>query len=360
MKSLSNKRILVTGGAGFIGSHLVEILLERGYYVTIIDDLSTGSFENIAHMTKNPRFRYAIDSIMNDIILDRLASECQVIFHLAAAVGVKLIVENPVHTIETNIMGTEAVFKAALRYRSKVIVASTSEVYGKGSSIPFREDDDVVLGPTRISRWAYAVSKMVDESLAFSYYREKGLQVVICRLFNTVGPRQTGRYGMVIPRFVHQAIHGQPVTVYGDGEQSRSFCDVADVVQALIGLAECPEAVGQVFNVGSTQEITILELAHNVLSLVESTSIEKDSNKMKKRKRKGSLNALTSTIMNPVNERIIFIPYEEAYEASFEDMQRRVPDITKIRNVIGWKPKISLSETIRNVIQSFQSNANLK
>lgn len=338
--------MLITGGAGFIGSHLAEALLKQGHHVTAIDNLSTGRLENIQHLVKGwprsgnrPSFRLAIDSIVNETVLDRLASQCDIIFHLAAAVGVKLIVENPVHTIETNVMGTEAVLKAALRYRAKVLIASTSEVYGKGNNIPFREDDDVVLGPTCRSRWAYASSKMVDEFLALAYYREKKLPVIICRLFNTVGPRQTGRYGMVIPRFVHQALHGEPLTVYGDGQQARCFCDVADVVPAIIRLAGCPEAIGQVFNVGSTEEITILDLARKVLRLIDNTI---GSSKTKKRR--------------DLDRCIIFVPYEEAYETGFEDMHRRVPDINKIKAAIGWKPKISLDRTLRNIIQSLQTD----
>ncbi|HEX7975893.1 MAG TPA: NAD-dependent epimerase/dehydratase family protein, partial [Anaerolineales bacterium] len=247
--SQSRPRVLITGGAGFIGSHLAEAMLERGRGVTVIDDLSTGRFENIAHLVGHPDFRFAIDSITNEAVMDRLASECDVIFHLAAAVGVMLIVEQPVHTIETNVMGTEAVLRAALRYRAKVLIASTSEVYGKGNHLPFREDDDVVLGPTSRSRWSYAASKMVDEFLGLAYHREKGLPVVVFRLFNTVGPRQTGRYGMVIPRFVQQALRGDPLTVYGDGEQSRCFLHVHDAVEAILALADCSQAVGQVFNI---------------------------------------------------------------------------------------------------------------
>ena len=338
--------MLITGGAGFIGSHLAEALLKQGHHVTAIDNLSTGRFENIRHLVKEwprsstrPSFRFAIDSIVNETVLDRLASECDIIFHLAAAVGVKLIVEKPVHTIETNVMGTEAVLKAALRYRAKVLIASTSEVYGKGNNIPFREDDDVVLGPTSRSRWAYASSKMVDEFLALAYYREKKLPVIVGRLFNTVGPRQTGRYGMVIPRFVHQALHGEPLTVYGDGQQARCFCDVADVVQAIIRLAGCAEAIGQVFNVGSTEEVTILDLARKVLTLVDNTV---GGSKAKKRR--------------DLDSHIIFVPYEEAYETGFEDMRRRVPDINKIKAVIGWKPKISLDVILRNIFRSLQTD----
>ncbi|NOX61694.1 MAG: NAD-dependent epimerase/dehydratase family protein [Chloroflexi bacterium] len=321
----SSKHFLITGGAGFIGSHLAEALLESGQRVTVLDDLSTGRFENIAHLVGHPRFRFAIDSITNAVVLDRLASECHVIVHLAAAVGVQLIVERPVHTIETNIMGSEAVLQAAARYRAKVLIASTSEVYGKGVRVPFSEDDDVVLGPTSKSRWAYAASKMVDEFLALAYYREKGLPTIIARLFNTVGPRQRGRYGMVIPRFVSQALQGEPITVYGDGQQSRCFCDVSDVVRALMGLAEHPQAVGRVFNVGSTEEVSILELAQRVKAITGSDS--------------------------PIE----FIPYDQAYAPGFEDMRRRVPDTTRIRRLLDWEPRVSLDEILARVAASLAS-----
>ncbi|MCB9133011.1 MAG: GDP-mannose 4,6-dehydratase [Anaerolineales bacterium] len=316
---------LITGGAGFIGSHLAETLLARGDSVTVIDDLSTGSFANIEHLTGNPRFRFAIESITNEVVLDRLASECNVIYHLAAAVGVQLIIQQPVHTIETNVMGTEAVFKAALRYRAKVLVASTSEVYGKSGRVPFAEDDDITLGPTSRNRWAYAATKMVDEFLALAYHREHGLPVVIFRLFNTVGPRQTGRYGMVIPRFVRQALAGEPLTVYGDGSQSRCFCNVSDSVRAIAGLAEAPDAVGRVFNIGSTEEVTILELARRTLALAS----DGDDN---------------------WQQQIRFISYEDAYALGFEDMQRRVPDISRIGQTIGWSPLIPLDTTLQQVI----------
>ena len=316
---------LITGGAGFIGSHLAETLLARGDSVTVIDDLSTGSFANIEHLTGNPRFRFAIESITNEVVLDRLASECNVIYHLAAAVGVQLIIQQPVHTIETNVMGTEAVFKAALRYRVKVLVASTSEVYGKSGRVPFAEDDDITLGPTSRNRWAYAATKMVDEFLALAYHREHGLPVVIFRLFNTVGPRQTGRYGMVIPRFVRQALAGEPLTVYGDGSQSRCFCNVSDSVRAIAGLAEAPDAVGRVFNIGSTEEVTILELARRTLALAS----DGDDN---------------------WQQQIRFISYEDAYALGFEDMQRRVPDISRIGQTIGWSPLIPLDTTLQQVI----------
>jgi UDP-glucose 4-epimerase len=314
-------RVLVTGGAGFVGSHLSELLLERGSQVTVIDDLSTGRWENIAHLTDNPDFRYAIDSIANEIVLDRLTSESDVVFHLAAAVGVKLIVENPVHTIETNIMGTEYVLKSALRYRAKVLIASTSEVYGKGNKIPFGEKDDVVLGPTSRSRWAYAASKMVDEFLGLAYFRQYGLKVTPFRLFNTVGPRQTGRYGMVIPRFVQQALRGEPITVYGDGTQQRCFCHVEDAVRAIVALADYPDAAGQVFNVGGLEEVSILQLAEKV------------------RERTGS------------ESEIVFLPFDEVFVEGFEDMLRRKPDLKHTTECIGWAPSRSFDEILDSVIE---------
>ncbi len=322
------RRVLITGGAGFIGSHLAEALLARGNRVTVIDNLSTGSFENIAHLTAHPLFRFAIDTITNEVVMDRLVSECDLIIHLAAAVGVRLIVEHPVHTIETNVNGTEAVLRLAARYRVKVLIASTSEVYGKRNHVPFCEDDDVVLGPTSRSRWAYAASKMVDEFLGLAYYREKGLPVVIFRLFNTVGPRQTGRYGMVIPRFVKQALNGEPLTVYGDGSQSRCFMHVADAVRAIEGLASHPGAVGRVFNVGSTEEVTILDLARRVLQQVDG---QVDEN------------------------RIRFVSYDQAYAEGFEDMKRRVPDVRRIRTLLGWEPRYSLDNILKDVVEYFKS-----
>jgi UDP-glucose 4-epimerase len=323
-----SKRFLITGGAGFIGSHLAEALLERGDRVTVIDNLSTGRFENIAHLEDHPDFNFAIDTITNDVVMDRLVSECDVIVHLAAAVGVRLIVEKPVHTIETNVMGTEAVLKAARRYKVKVLMASTSEVYGKGNHVPFREDDDVVLGPTTRSRWSYAATKMVDEFLSLAYYAESKLPIVIFRLFNTVGPRQIGHYGMVIPRFVQQALSGEPLTVYSDGKMTRCFMHVQDSVRAIIALAETPEAVGQVFNIGSSEEISILDLARSVLALVDGR-----------------------TELVPENDsRIKFIPYEEAYTKGFEDMIRRVPDTSRITRTTGWKPEFRLKKILEDVI----------
>lgn len=326
-------RVLITGGAGFIGSHLAEALLDRGNTVTIIDDLSTGRFENIAHLTQHPRFHFAIETITNETVMDRLVSECSSIFHLAAAVGVKLIVDKPVHTIETNVMGTEMVLKTALRYRAKVLVASTSEVYGKGNTIPFQEDDDVVLGPTSRHRWAYAASKMVDEFLALAYFHEHGLPVVLFRLFNTVGPRQTGRYGMVIPRFVQQALNGEKLTVYGDGQQSRCFLHVHDAVNAILTLADTPAALGGVFNIGSQEEISILDLAQRILAMVNKRQPE----------------AVVSDHADSGN-RIITIPYEQAYNKGFDDMRRRVPDLRKIQQATGWHPELSLETILNDVI----------
>ncbi|GAB4472113.1 MAG: SDR family NAD(P)-dependent oxidoreductase [Anaerolineales bacterium] len=333
--SIGNSRILITGGAGFIGSHLAEALLDRGHPVTIIDNLSTGRFENIAHMCHHPGFRFAIDSIMNEIVLDRLASECDVIFHLAAAVGVKLIVDQPVQTIETNVNGTMSVLRAAVRYRAKVLIASTSEVYGKGNRVPFSEDDDVVLGPTTRSRWSYAASKMIDEFLALAYSREKDLPVVILRLFNTIGPRQSGRYGMVVPRFIQQGLAGEPLTIYGDGTQSRCFLHVRDAVNAMIALAESDHAPGNVFNVGSQQEISIKELAELILMVIDRL---RDEGKIPPQSGK------------PGNQRITYIPYEQAYASGFEDMMRRVPDISKIQRTVGWSPQIRLEKAIEDIV----------
>lgn len=319
--SLAPTTCLITGGAGFIGSHLAEHLLALGHRVLVIDDLSTGRWENIAHLEANPRFHFARASIEDTPVLDRLASESKVIFHLAAAVGVRLIVEQPVRTIETNINGTELVLRAALRYRCRTLIASTSEVYGKGARVPFAEDDDVLLGPTSKSRWAYAASKMVDEFLSLAYHAQYGAANVCVRLFNTVGPRQTGRYGMVIPNLVGQALRAEPLTVYGDGQQSRCFCDVRDVVEGLVGLIAHPAAAGRVFNLGATEEVTILELAQRIRELTGTRS------------------------------EIVFVPYDQAYAPGFEDMRRRVPDITRVRELIGWQPRRSLEEILLSVIE---------
>lgn len=322
-------RYLITGGAGFIGSHLAEKLLDNGHEVAIIDDLSTGALDNIEHLKGNPRFHFCIDSVTNEMVLDRLVSESDTVYHLAAAVGVRLIVEEPIRTLETNILGTESVLKSALRYRKRILLASTSEVYGKGSGSAFNEDDDVVLGPTTRARWAYAATKMVDEFLGFAYYRQLGLPVVIVRLFNTVGPRQTGRYGMVIPRFVQQALHGKPLTVYDDGLQSRCFLHVYDAVQALHDLGHSDEAVGNVVNIGSTHSITIKDLAVRVLSLVKP---EQDTKKM-----------------------ISYIRYNLAYpNGEFEDMRTRQPDISKIKELIGWEPQRDLDQILKDVIEDYR------
>jgi UDP-glucose 4-epimerase len=313
-------KALITGGAGFIGSHLAERLLDQGQEVTIIDNLSTGQFENIAHLEKRIGFHYAIEDIRNAAVMDRLVSECDVIYHLAAAVGVFSIVSSPIDTIEINVGGTEVVLRTARRYRKKVLIASTSEVYGKNEKVPFSEDDDRTLGPTTKSRWSYAASKELDEFLALAYHKAADLPVVIFRLFNTVGARQRGHYGMVLPRFVQWALKNEPIQVYGDGKQRRCFCNVNDVVQAIIGLADTSQAVGQVFNIGSSEEISIYDLADQVRTRTASDS------------------------------EIVLIPYDQAYEAGFEDMRRRVPDVTKIKRTIGWQTTSTLDETIDQII----------
>lgn len=313
--------ILITGGAGFIGSHLAEALLAAGHNIQVIDDLSTGSLDNISHLQSNPKFHFAYATITDSVVMDRLASQSEVIIHLAAAVGVKLIVEKPVHVIETNVIGTHAVLKSALRYNCRVLLASTSEVYGKGNNIPFYEEDDVLIGATSKSRWAYAASKMIDEFLGNAYLYKYGLEVIPFRLFNTAGPRQTGHYGMVIPTFVRQALRGEPITVYGDGSQSRCFCDIRDVVKALMGLMTHPKAPGRVYNIGSTEEISILELAKLVKNITNSGSA------------------------------IVNVAYADAYKIGFEDLQRRVPNISRIRDLLGWEPKYPLDEILKTVIE---------
>ncbi len=340
-------QVLITGGAGFIGSYLAEALLAQGRRVIAVDNLSTGRIENIAGLMERPRrhstplglprgidqamptgrpeFQFVYESIQNETVMDRLVSECDVIYHLAAAVGVDLIIKDPVHTIETNLNGTETVLRLARRYRRKVLIASTSEVYGKSDAIPFREDGDRVMGPTVKSRWSYAESKAMDEFLALAYHKQFGVLVVICRFFNTVGPRQTGMYGNVIPRLVKQAVSGQPLRVFGDGQQTRCFCNVKDTVRAVVGLASEPRALGEIFNVGSRDEITILDLARRILA------------------RSGS------------QSEIMLIPYDQAYEAGFEDMRRRVPDTSKIEALMGWQPTVSLDQTLDEVIAQFRS-----
>jgi nucleoside-diphosphate-sugar epimerase len=317
-------KILITGGAGFIGSHLAERLLERGDEVCIIDDLSTGAIENIAAIKNHPQFTYHIDSVRNYRLTAELVDMCDVVYHLAAAVGVRLIVESPVSTIETNIRGTDIILSLAAKKRKRVVITSTSEVYGKRSHVPFREDDDLVMGPTSKGRWSYACSKAIDEFLAIAYWKEKRVPTVIVRLFNTVGPRQTGRYGMVIPNFVRQALAEQDITVHGDGSQTRCFTYVNDVVTALIKVAEHPRAVGEVYNIGSEHEVSILELARKIKKLTGSES------------------------------RIVFKPYAEAYEEGFEDMMRRVPDISKIRALINYRPTTDLDSILASVIDYHQ------
>jgi len=316
---------LITGGAGFIGSHLAEELLNQRNEVYIIDDLSTGSIENIEHLKGENNFHYFIDSIKNEQLMAELIDKCDLIYHLAAAVGVRLIVESPVHTIETNIAGTEIVLKLANKKKKKVIIASSSEVYGKSNNFPYKENSDLVLGPTYKGRWSYACSKAIDEFLAIAYYKEKKLPIVIVRLFNTVGPRQTGAYGMVIPTFVKQALLGHPITVYGDGKQSRCFAYVKDVVMGIIELSHHPDAIGEIFNSGSTEEITIEELAKLVKKLAKSDS------------------------------EIVYIPYDDAYEEGFEDMRKRVPDISKIQKLTGYKPTINIEGIIKSVIEHYRN-----
>ncbi len=316
-------RILITGGAGFIGSHLSDAYLQRGDEVFIIDDLSTGSIENIRHLKDHPHFHYTIESVNNQPVTAELVDQCDVIFHLAAAVGVKLIVESPVRTIETNVHGTEVVLSLANKKKKRVLIASTSEVYGLSAEVPFREDGNLVMGATTKGRWSYACSKAIDEFLALAYWREKKLPTIVVRLFNTVGPRQTGQYGMVIPTFVKQALSGRPITVFGDGKQSRCFGYVGDVVGALMKLMDDESAVGEVFNIGSNQEISIIDLARKVKELTNSES------------------------------EIVLVPYDEAYEEGFEDMPRRIPDISKVKAQVGFQPEMSLEGILQTVIDFY-------
>jgi len=318
-------RYLITGGAGFIGSHLSEALLDRGDEVFILDDLSTGSVENIRHLKSNPRFHYVFDTIANKQLLAEMVDEADLVFHLAAAVGVKLIVESPVRTIETNVHGTQFVLDAASKKKKLVFNASTSEVYGKSDKVPFHEDADLVLGPTSKGRWSYAASKMLDEFLALSYYKERKQPVVIARFFNTVGPRQTGRYGMVLPNFVRQALAGEPITVFGDGKQSRCFCHVKDSVEAVLRLVATPASIGEVVNVGNTGEISIENLAQLVKQRTGSTS------------------------------EIVYVPYDQAYEPGFEDMPRRVPALGKLKQLTGFTPSTTLNEIVDSVIDYFRN-----
>ena len=313
-------RALVTGGAGFIGSHLTEALLHAGHGVTILDDLSTGRLVNLAAVKDHSRLEVIEGSVTDEPLVRKVMAGIDVVYHLAAAVGVRLILDRPVGTIETNILGTEAILRAAREERPRVVLASTSEVYGKNDRVPLSEDDDRVLGPTTKSRWSYACSKAIDEFLGLAYHHEYGVPVTIVRFFNTIGPRQTGRYGMVVPRFVRQALDGDPITVYGDGRQSRCFTDVEDAVRATLALSQVPNAVGDVFNVGTTHELTIQELAERVRALAGSAA--------------------------PIR----FVPYEEAYQPGFEDLRRRVPDIRKAERVAGYQPRVPLDETLHRVI----------
>jgi UDP-glucose 4-epimerase len=317
-------RVLITGGAGFIGSHLSDAYIERGDEVFIIDDLSTGSIDNIQHLKRHPRFHYTIDSVQNYPVLAELVDQCDVIVHLAAAVGVKLIVESPVRTIETNIRGTEILLDIANKKKKKCLIASTSEVYGLSEQVPFREDGNLVMGATTKGRWSYACSKAIDEFLALAYWHEKKLPTIVVRLFNTVGPRQTGQYGMVVPTLVKQALSGRPLTVYGSGDQTRCFGYVGDITRALVKLLDHPQAVGEVYNIGSTEEVSITQLAQKIREITGSTS------------------------------EIVYVPYSEAYEAGFEDMPRRVPDTTKIANLIGFRHDTTLDAIVREVV-AYQS-----
>jgi UDP-glucose 4-epimerase len=314
-------QLLVTGGAGFIGSHLTEALLADGHRVTVLDDLSTGRLENLHTIQGHPRFGLVVGSVRDEALVQKLVDEAEIVYHLAAAVGVRRVLDSPVETIETNVLGTSVILRAAAHTRSRIVLASTSEVYGKSDRVPLSEDDDRILGPTTKSRWSYACSKAIDEFLAFAYSQEQAVPVVILRYFNTIGPRQTGRYGMVVPRLVRQALDGVPITVYGDGGQSRAFVDVEDTVRATIALSLAPTTVGAVFNVGSREEITILELARRVKALVGSDSP------------------------------IVHVPYEDVYRPGFEDLRRRVPDIRKAEKTVGYSPRVPLDETLRRVIR---------
>lgn len=316
---------LITGGAGFIGSHLSEALIEQGHEVTVLDNLSTGRYENVAALDGHPKFHVVIGTVLNEALADKLVERCDVIFHLAAAVGVELIIKKPLESLMTNIRGSEVVLEMAHRYRKKMLIASTSEIYGKNSNGPLREDTDRVLGSPLKTRWSYSTSKAVDEILAYVYWKEKGVPTIIVRLFNTVGPRQSGAYGMVVPRFVSRALAHEPLQVHGDGRQTRCFLHVQDAVRAISKLSEHPAAVGEVFNLGSQEEVTMTELAQRVIRLTQSRSV------------------------------IEYVPYAEAYEEGYEDMPRRVPDIGKIRRLIGFQPTKNLDSIIQSVIDDLQA-----
>jgi UDP-glucose 4-epimerase len=317
-------KALITGGAGFIGSHLTERLLRDGQEVTVVDNLSTGSLKNIEGFETEPKFNFVEGDVCDADLMKPLVERCDAVFHLAAAVGVKLIAEEPVHTIETNIGGTEVVLETANKFGKKILIASSSEVYGKNEAVPFSEDDDIVLGSTRMSRWSYACSKAIDEFLGLAFYQQYGLGVVIGRFFNTIGPRQTGQYGMVVPRFVQRVLRGEPLSIYGTGRQKRCFCYVQDLIDAVIGLMNCEEAAGRVYNIGSTEEIAIEELADKIIEMTGSKSKKE------------------------------FISYEKAYGRPIEDMMRRVPGLERIKETIGWEPKTNLSETLQIIIESFK------
>jgi UDP-glucose 4-epimerase len=314
--------ILITGGAGFIGSHLTERLLKDGHKVVVIDNLSTGSLKNIDGFKEHPDFEFVEGDIRNVELIEPLVEKSEAVFHLAAAVGVRLIAEKPVHTIETNIGGTEVVLEIANKFGKKILIASTSEVYGKSESVPFREDDDIVLGSTSLSRWSYACSKAIDEFLGLAFYQQYGLGVVIGRFFNTIGPRQTGQYGMVVPRFVQSALKNEPIFIYGTGKQTRCFCYVADLIEAIISLMNCKQAAGKVYNIGSNEEISIEELADKIIDMTGSKSKKQ------------------------------FVSYEAAYGRPIEDMMRRLPSVERIKKAIGWEPKTSLTETLRVIIDN--------
>ena len=319
-------KALITGGAGFIGSHLSEKLLQIGYEVTVVDDLSTGSIKNLDNVISHPKFKFVYDNVRNTETMHVLIEQCDMVFHLAAAVGVRLIVERPVHTIETNIHGSEVVLNIANKFRKKILIASTSEVYGKSVAVPFREDDDTVLGSTKFSRWSYACSKAIDEFLGLAYYEQYGLPVIVTRFFNTVGPRQTGQYGMVIPRFVEQALKNEPIQIYGTGKQCRCFGYVGDVIEGAIALMNCPTAAGRVYNIGATEEISIDDLAKKIIKMTGSKSM------------------------------IQHLSYEEAYGKPFDDMMRRIPCLDRIRETVGYQPKTTLDQMLESVINSMKES----
>jgi UDP-glucose 4-epimerase len=319
-------KALITGGAGFIGSHLAETLLGRGKRVNVVDDLSTGKLANISHLRDNPHFTCTIDTIMNEKLMDDLIKDTDIIYHLAASVGLKYVIDNPLKSIQTNVRGTEIILDLASKYKKKVLITSTSEVYGKNNKVPFKEEDDSIIGYTKLYRWSYACAKKLDEFLAFAYFHEKKLPVIIVRLFNTSGPRQTGEYGMVIPRFIKQAILNQSITIYGSGKQKRCFSYVGDIVGAIVELIDNPKCCGEIFNIGNDEEISIEDLAYKIKKLTNSTSL------------------------------IHYVSYNDAYGDGFEDMQRRIPDLSKIKKFIGYKPKVGLDEMLKILIKDFKAN----